>query len=186
MSTSVSVSLQGSELEANGHAPTPWISANFSQAWYKDTLTEAQGLDANQSTRREIVFAASFLESYIFEWVRGIKIDGTLKYFPTEGKLRSLKSKWTSIPAKLHHDGLISKVPNLDLAPLDKLVKYRNGLVHARASRPSTPELAADAQPVPGVDELAKIPHGWALDVAKNLVLQLHTELGTPPPDYVK
>ena len=184
MSRPHSISPQSAGLQLTGYAPTVWISANFSEAWYRDTLREAQGQDADHSKRREIVFAASFLESYIFEWVRSICIDRTTAYFPTK-KFKPLKDKWKEIPEALHRDRLIPKLPRLTLAPLGKLVEYRNGLVHARASRPSRTGLPPDSQPLPEIDGLSKLIHGWALQVAKDLVLELHTELGTLPPKYL-
>jgi hypothetical protein len=184
MTENVDICPPAGQLTITGYAPSIWVSANFSECWYRDALREALGHDAANSIRREIVFAASFLESYIFEWVRSIRIDRTEQYFPT-GNFRSLKDKWKDVPGELHRDSLIHTTPRLDLAPLGDLIDYRNGLVHARASRPSTSGLATAAQPFPPIDGLTKLSHGWALGVAKSLVLQLHAELGTTPPGYL-
>jgi hypothetical protein len=50
--------------------PTVWVSDNFSEDWFSDALKEARsGTDFN-ARRREIIFAACFAESYLFEWTR--------------------------------------------------------------------------------------------------------------------
>lgn len=175
-----------------GHAPTVWVSANFAQLWYSDAVREATGTEGEHSTRREIVFAASFLESYIFEWVRAISLDRLNEFFPPSERHKkdplfrpTLKDKWKLIPAELHREGLVPTKPSLDLSQLGNLMRYRNGLIHARASRPSTHGLIQIEQPVPAVDELKSIPHGWAIGVARALVLQLHKELHSTPPKYL-
>ena len=164
--------------------PTVWISANFAGSWYRDAQHEAEGSDEH-AVRREILFSACYLETYILEWVRSIKINLVTTYFPP-GKTRSLKAKWEKIPRQLHADGVVSRRTSLDLSELGTLISYRNGLVHARASRPSTSDQPHDHKPVPPIDKLKEIPHGWAIGVATTLVRELHLGLGSEPPDYLK
>jgi hypothetical protein len=180
------------DLSFEGFSPGVWVSANFAEFWYRDTLKEAAGNDGDHSTRREIVFAASFLESYIFEWVRSVCFNRLNDYFPPTPRFkadpryrRNAEDKWKFVPVELHNDGVIAKAPTLDLSPLGTLMQRRNGLIHARASRPSTAGLPKEAKPVPEIDELKRISHGWAFNVAKTLVLQLHAQLGTKPPRYL-
>jgi hypothetical protein len=175
--------LPSAGLRLTGFAPTIWQHANLSEPWYRDTVREAQGKDAD-STRREIVFAACFLESYIFEWTRSIAFGGLNKYFPPSQK-RRLREKWKEVPAELYVDRIIPVRPALDLSDLATLVKYRNGLIHARASRPSNPDIDDASKPVPALGELDRIAHGWAQGVAKVLVLQLHGQLDTAPPGFL-
>ena len=179
-------------LSLEGFPPTVWVSANFAELWYRDALKEAAGNDGDHSTRREIVFSASFLESYIFEWVRTICFDRLNEYFPPTPRYkndprfrRTLKDKWKFVPLDLHNDGILAKAPRLDLSELGALMQYRNGLVHGSASRPSTAGLPMAATPIPNIDELKRISHGWALSVAKTLVIELHAQLGTKPPPYL-
>ena len=172
-------------MEFTGYAPTVWIAARFAKWWFRDAAREAEGTDGEHSTHREIVFAASFLESYIFEWACGVCGVGRIdNYFPPE-RHQNVKEKWKNVPGKLHADGLISRAPDLDLSELGTLVAYRNGLLHARASRPSAADLDRKSQPAPAPGQLGAILHGWARDVAKNLVLKLHCNLGTPSPTYL-
>jgi len=182
------------QIRVTAHAPTLWISANFAELWFRDAVREAEASDGQHSTRREIVFAASFLESYIFEWARQIcGLERINDYFPPKPRFKSdrrvqrpLKDKWKFVPRELCDDGLISKAPDLDLSELGVLVEFRNGLLHARASRPSTESLSKEFQPVPAPGQLENIGHGWACGVAKRLVLKLHVDLQTPAPKYLE
>jgi hypothetical protein len=187
------VSLTGaSETTSAGHV-TVWISANFAEYWFHDAVRETEGRDGIHSTRREIVFAACFLESYLFEWARGIcGINLINAYFPPKSRFeqdhrfqRTLKDKWKFVPQELHGDRFIPEAPDLDLSELGMLVVYRNGLLHARASRPFTDDLSKESRPVPAPGELKKIRHGWACSVAKKLVLKLHEDLQTEAPGYL-
>lgn len=162
---------------------TIWLSASFSESWWRDAVREAEGVDEH-ATRREIVFSICFLESYIFEWTRDLGIDNVDICFPL-GSSRSLKDKWKNVPIKLFAEGTISAKPDLDLSELGVLLSYRNGLVHARASRPSTEGLSNKAKPIPAVGELREVEHGWAIDIAENLVKKLHQDIGTPCPEYI-
>ncbi len=164
-------------------APTVWISANFAESWYCDAQHESGGSDEH-AVRREILFSACYLETYIFEWVRNININLVNTYFPP-GKTQRLKDKWKEIPRRLYEDGVVPRRPSLDLSELGTLIHYRNGLVHASASRPSTSDQPQDQRPVPAIDQLKKIPHGWAIGVATKLVRELHRELALEPPVYL-
>ena len=192
MCPSTTIPLTGQQLTITGHAPTVWQHASFAEHWYRDTQHEAQGREGDHSTRREIVFAASFLESYIFEWVRQHWFERVNDYFPPTPRFEkdplfraSLKDKWRMVPVELHRAGHLTQAPSLELADLGMLVVLRNGLLHARASRPWTSGQSDAAQPKPAVGELGTIQHGWALGVAKALVMQLHLQVGSPPPSYL-
>jgi hypothetical protein len=114
--------------------PTAWVPENFAQDWFADTLHEAKKGTDHYAIRREVVFATCFLESYLFEWTREkIQIEEINCYFPP-GDYTSLKCKWKSIPQKLAGKNKLISTPTLDLSGLGELIKYRNGLVHAKAS----------------------------------------------------
>ena len=192
MDSSRTIALTGEELRIEGHAPTVWQHANFAGDWYQDAAREAQGLDGRHSKRREIVFAASFLESYIFEWVRQHWFERINDLFPPASRFKNdplyragLKEKWSLVPSELHKLSLIAETPSLDLSDLGTLVVLRNGLLHARASRPATAGQVDAERPRPALTELEAIEHGWALGVARRLVTKLHAELGTAPPSYL-
>lgn len=188
------ITVPTAQIRVTAHAPTVWISANFNEPWFRDAAREAEGKEGQHSTRREIVFAASFLESYIFEWARQVcGLKRISDYFPPKPRFerdcriqRPVKDKWKFVPGELHNDGLISKAPDLDLSELGVLVEFRNGLLHARASRPSSRSLGKEFQPVPAPGQLESIGHGWACGVAKKLVLKLHQDLQTPAPTYLE
>jgi hypothetical protein len=175
------------------YAPTVWLSANFSPQWFEDALREAMSETDVNSIRREIVFSSCFLESYMFEWARNIDIGAINNYFPAKPRFkgdpryrRTLKDKWKEVPKELFEDGKIQVSPQLDLSGLGTLVKYRNGLVHATASRPSTDVQTPEEKPVPANDELRSLKPGWALSISVTLVEALHINLGTTSPEYLK
>ena len=172
--------------------PTVWISANFAERWFADTKSEAKTGKDHHSLRREILFATCFLESYIYEWTRRVVgVEAINDYYPatprSEGDpryRRRLKEKWRQIPGELQNDKKISINSQLDLSKLGILLKYRNGLVHASASRPVTDDQPEEEKPFPSLEELKQLNPGWALDIAVDLVHQLHGALGSTPPDY--
>ncbi len=192
MGTSRTAALAGQELKFECHAPTVWQHASFAEDWYHDARREAQGLDGRHSKRREIVFAASFLESYIFEWVRLHWFEKVNTFSPPASRFKNdplyragLKEKWSYVPPELHRASLIPRVPSLDLSDLGTPVVLRNGLLHARASRPATGGQVDAERPRPAVGELDSLDHGWPLGVAIELVKKLHADLQTTPPSYL-
>lgn len=86
---------------------------------------------------------------------------------------------------RLERAALLKKVATSETTHQYALMQYRNGLVHGSASRPLTAGLPTAATPIPNIDELKRIAHGWALNVAKILVIELHAQLGTKPPPYL-
>ena len=66
-----------------------------------------------------------------------------------------------------------------------KLVDYRDGLVHASASRPETDSQPEKEKPLPSKTDLDKLFPGWAVQVVVTLVKRLHDAVGTPPPDWL-
>lgn len=164
---------------------TVWLAENFAESWYRDALHEAREGEDVDSIRREIVFAVCFAESYIFEWARRTVDVGVINdYFPPRS-YRTLKRKWHEVPRKLHRDGKISKAPKLNLSMLGTLIEYRNGLVHARASRPATHSQPQESKPFPTKKVLEARGSGWAVGIVADLVEKLHAELGTPRPQYL-
>jgi hypothetical protein len=138
-------------------------------------------------------------ESYLFEWVR----DDVLKhdfnqlehYFPP-GKRHRLADKWKKIPKQLCKGGYLGRTPNLGGAnwqDFKTLVCYRNGLVHARASRPETSKKNPKTKkkptdgknPVPTMTTLNSLSPGWAVRVIVALVRDLHNAVGTPTPAWL-
>jgi len=164
--------------ESSNRSPNIVHYAEFSERWYRNAKLEVAGTNGRESTRNEIIFAASFLETYIFEWARTIAFNSLDEYFPPMPRFqidprfkRTLTNKWKQIPAELYADKIIPVCPKLKLVPLGTLMKYRHRLMHASASR--------------SVAALELVAHGWALDVARRLLLEFHNQLGTAPPAYL-
>ncbi len=184
-----------SELQLEGLVPTVWISASYAEDWYKDAVSEVSN-DANRhNKRREIVFAACFLEFYIYEWVRNKDIELLQKFFGkcatnAKGKYysKSLREKWKYIPPDMVSVFNGDPSTKIDLSNLGILIDYRNGLVHGGASRPSNSDLSPKQhpKPMPMIDRLDKIKSGWAVCVATEIVVSLHKIMKTDAPEYLE
>jgi len=173
-----------------GYAPTVWLTANFAPRWFEDAVRESQhsGADAR---RREILFAVAAAESYLFEWVRDIVLKGDFPrvndFFPP-GNATPIKDKWKEVPKTLASKKLIAGVQDLSgrtWAKFDKLVDFRNGLMHAAASRPLTSGLPPESQPVPSPADLQDLRQGWGVRAIFNLITELNAAAGTSPPDWL-
>ena len=158
------------------------------------TRAESQqhGRDAR---RREILLAACFAETYLFEWVRDEVLQhkigpgpdhhkNLLKYFPV-GKKRGAYDKWREIPRQLADDGYILGCPDLGNCPwwIDfcTLLNYRDGLIHASASRPEVSSIPCpnpQAAPVPNLGVLEDMSPGWPLGVVVTLVREFNSAAG--------
>ena len=172
-------------------APTVWLTYSFAREWFEDARREARTDQDHHARRREIVFAVCFAESYLLEWIRDkvLKQDfQKLNTYFVPGKWQSVVDKWKDIPKQLLNDRLISDVPNLGESYWQewrKLVDYRNGLVHARASRPESDSQSEESNPLPSKGNLDQLPAGWAVQVVVTLVRRLHDAVGTPPPEWL-
>jgi hypothetical protein len=130
------------------------------------------------------LFAVCAAESYIFEWVRDTVLKNDFSVLPTyfpfpqSGERKpGVREKFKDIPKRLFEDRRINK-------PLDcgarewqdfvDLVDWRDGLVHARASRPEMSGQPEKERPVPSKGELDKLKPGWALAVVRTLLNKLH------------
>jgi hypothetical protein len=174
--------------------PTVWWADSFAQDWFADALREARtGIDLG-AIRREIIFAACFAESYIFEWARSkIPIEELTNYFPPCPRRtgdpqyrRRLQDKWKEIPKELFKDQKIPAAPNLKVRSFAKLLQYRNDLVHAAAGRPVTDAQPKETTPVRHKKMLRTPGPGWAVKIVADLVTDLHRQVGDPVPDYLE
>ena len=66
-----------------------------------------------------------------------------------------------------------------------KLIEFRNGLVHARASRPSTFGLSAKLQPLPSVEALDALKPGEATEIVSVLIHELAVAAGHQAPGWL-
>jgi hypothetical protein len=109
------------------------------------------------------------------------------RYFPDESK-RGVTEEFKAVPKQLSSDGLILRSLDCggrEFADFRQLITYRDGLVHASASRPDTNELRQEARPIPSKRELDGIAAGWATGVVRTLLQKLHTDTGTSPPAWL-
>jgi hypothetical protein len=166
-----------------------WRAALFAASWYNDALAEARLAKGDiDARRREIVFAACFLESYLFEWTNSLvgprEVD---KYLPL-GDRDGIRERWKRVIKDLEADQKIRAKPSFagpDWTQFITLVAYRDGLVHANASRP-TSDAAPDATPpVPSPDDLRDMEPGWPVRVVADLVRSLHAAVGSGTPRWL-
>jgi putative transcriptional regulator len=180
-------------IRASSSTPTvtAWLTYSFAPDWFADALREAQTGQDHHARRREIVFAVCFAESYLLEWVRDEVLKGAfprLNGYFVPGKWQSVVDKWKDIPKQLRDDRLIPAIPKLGESYWEdwlKLVNYRNGLVHARASRPESGSQGNESNPLPSRSDLDRLPAGWAVQVVVTLVRRLHDAVGTSPPTWL-
>lgn len=172
--------------------PTIWLTYSFAPEWFRDALNEAQTGQDHHSRRREIVFATCFVESYLFEWVRdeilNREFDELAKYFRDEDRRLSTTDRWKEAIKRLYKNNRIKNVPNFGDSwwqDVQILVKYRNGLVHAGASRPETDSLEDDKKPLPSKTLLDQLPAGWAVRIVIELIRRLHEAAGTSTPAWL-
>lgn len=188
---SVTVTPTSGRLALTAHAPTVWLTANFARDWFNDAINEAKAGPGVSHRRREIIFSVAFAESYLLEWVRDVVLKHDFqrinKYFPP-GYRRGVTEKWKEIPDRLRNDGLLRAVPDLSKQfwfEWTNLVNYRDGLIHARASRPLTDSLPAEEKPVPDGRTLADMQPGWAISVVVAMIRAFHSASGFTSPEWM-
>ena len=173
--------------------PTVWLSYGFAPEWFNDALHETRSGADHHSRRREVIFAVCAAESYILEWVRDEVLNRDFQklnnYFPP-GRWMTVTDKWKEIPKQLLHDGLIPRVPVLESpgywGEWLELIEYRNGLIHARASRPETASLSDKEKPKPSKTSLDDMAAGWPTRVVVELIRRLHAAIGSTMPEWVE
>ena len=97
--------------------------------------------------------------------------------------------RWKNVTQDLLSDGKIPAKPDWGKKfweEFDTLVKMRNGLIHARASRPDSTKLSPREKPYPKSEELDRLVAGWATTTVGNLAAVLHRTTGTTPPPWLK
>jgi hypothetical protein len=177
------------------HNPIVWLTYQFAPDWFKDASEQAKIRLNHNARRREIVFSVCCTEAYLVEWVWNevLKDDHSKfnTYFPPESK-RSPEEKWKEVPKQLEEHGLICKSPDWGRAEgqtiwceWKKLLSYRHGLVHARASRPETHPQSDTERPVPSKHLLDELDAGWATRTVVKLITYLHKAAGTQTPKWL-
>jgi hypothetical protein len=168
-----------------------WATASFARAWFSDALGEAGVANDPDARRREIVFAVCFAESYLLEWVRDEVLRREFaqlsKYFQP-GQQIPVVDRWKNVTHDLLRDGKIPAKPDWGKRfweDFDRLAKMRNGLIHARASRPDSAKLSDQEKPYPRSEELHRLEAGWATETVRNLAAELHRTTGTTSPPWL-
>ena len=171
--------------------PTIWKTFSFAPMWFGDALREAAASGGADGRRREIVFAVCAAESYIVEWVRDDILDrdfGRLStYFPP-GSTEPVAEKWKRVCGEAAAKGLVPAAPSFAgqvWNDFTRLVRLRNGLIHARSSRPETAGVPDKELPYPSKSDLDSMKAGWPTKTVAGLIRSLHAASGTPCPVWV-
>ncbi len=168
--------------------PTIYLIATFADRWYADAIDNAK-LVGRDARRREITFAVACAESFLFEWVRDVVLLGELDKlearFPRQ-EFEGIRDKWKRVVKELHIAGKIPSIQEFGQqtwADFAKLVAFRNGLVHANASRPEIQGVTPP--PVPTLAQLDALAPGWACAVVVRLIDDLLTAAGFARPAWL-
>jgi hypothetical protein len=169
-----------------------WFVETWAPLWCEDALAQAKISEDHGARRREIIFAQAMVESYLVEWVRDsvpqVGLKRVAEYFPATRRHASITDRWKDVIKRLHKEGHIPAVPafgNSRWHDFVGLVELRNGLLHARPSRPRMAGQPADRQPLPTKSDLQRLAPGWAVGVASTVIRDLHHALGTQPPPWL-
>ena len=168
-----------------------WTYGTYAHAWFADAQKEISLVDEH-ARRREIIFAVCAVESYLVEWVRDDVLNKSFRrlahYFPLKDRNIGIDKRLRRVIEGLYTDGTITKKPTLAGQYWDaftSLVKFRNGIVHGRTSRPDSEGVAEPERPEPTVEQLTQRGPGWAVKVAADVIKKLHEAVGTPPPAWI-
>lgn len=169
-----------------------WTCRSFAPDWFNDALQETKRSDQDIGTRRrEILFSVALAEAYIVEWVRDEIFPEDLiklKEYFIPGDRTPVSDKWKDIPKRLARERHIPRSPDISLSywhEWTELVRYRNGLIHASASRPESARLTGNENPFPSANLLAELQSGWAIRTVIELITKLHEAIGTPTPEWL-
>jgi len=148
--------------------------ASFSRDWLRDAYAESQR-EGPDHRRREVLFSVCLVESYLLELVRDVilrmDIDALQFYFPA-GRRLGIEEKFKEVLKHLHKDGRVAGTPNFGgrvWADFVRLVRMRDGLIHASISRP----ISINTENAPYC-ELSGLTAGWAMGVAQSLLIAMH------------
>ena len=185
------ISLPFIESTAKLFEPTLWLTYTFAPEWLQDAREEIKDFNS-AARRRELVFAVSFIEAYLIEWVRDSVLNRDFRQlsdcFPKDAKV-GIRDKWKNVLKTLKRDGLLKEIPNFSDNQVWRefclVVRYRNGVVHGASSRPETSDLEEGLKPEPSKGDLNNIQPGWATEKCVDLVKQLHQVTGTQLPDWI-
>lgn len=169
-----------------------WQNYRHAPEWFADALGEARSGTDHGSRRREILFAVTFAESYLVEWliVEALERDfeAFRRYLPAEDR-RDLTKRWKEVPRDLREAGILPDVPSTGDKhgeEWDRLIQYRHGLVHGAASRPETAGLAQEWLPYPTKSVLDALEPGWAVRIVAERVRRLHGAAATDAPEWLE
>ena len=167
-----------------------WEKYHVSELWYRDAVNEAQ-TQSSEARHREIIFAVCFAETYLYELVRDVftgEDQEIFGFFPQQDR-RGIRQRWKEVVKELLHRRLIKSRPNYGDTHAEewiRLIEFRDGLVHANASRPKNRLDDTSPSPVPSMKDLFELEAGWALGVVVEHLSRLHEATDVPVPGWIQ
>lgn len=182
------IGAQGFDSSQFGDA-TAWQVQSLAPAWFEDAVEQSR-LDGVAARRREIAFSVAAAECFLFEVVRDrlMGSDRALleELFPV-GNYSNVREKWKNVAARLFERGVATRRHEFGDAAwssFHRLVDFRNGLMHARASRPVTGDTPENAKPMPSPEEMQTLEPGWPSATAAKLIQEFSITLGVAKPEW--
>lgn len=160
MTASVSLALSGGVVMAVAGSLEGWATYSFAPEWFREASEAGQSAGSG-SRRHEIIFAVCATEAYLFEWVRDEVLSRDFAaisaYFPASDR-SGILDRMKKVTKDLKSRGKISTVPSWGTVvwkDFYRLVKLRDGIVHANSSRPDNSERPDDERPFPNPTALS-------------------------------
>lgn len=172
--------------QATVGTPKNWLAQKFAKLWYNDACSQAQDLSTD-ARRREIIFAVACAECFLVEWLCELTGPGCANLTLEASGKQGILDQWKELPKTLKATGKIPDTPDLagaTWASFQRIVQFRNGLLHGRASRAYVPGHPSP-QSMPKVEELQKLRPGDARDAVRQLISELIEAAGTSVPSWL-
>lgn len=175
------------------HSATAYITQDYAPDWWEDALKSVpDGAGDAGAMRRQIVFAVCALESWFFEWVRDDVLEDATQSSVLFADItaRGLPNRIKCVLGEMHSRGRLDAEPGYGESDawqdLHELLRHRNGLVHALASRPrgDIPEEAEG--PRPDFRELTEMEPAWPVSVVRGVVELLSSFDDAEPPEWME
>lgn len=171
-----------------GSAQT-WLAQRFAKSWFGDANHEAND-PSRGARRREIIFAVACAESYLTEWVlEHAGMQGLCKHLPNDDK-RGIRQRWKEAATAMEEAGSTAGAPifgrSVGWGQFSKMIDCRDGLLHARSSRPYQQSHSPRERMVPTVEQLDGVSPGAARDAVASIIEELCRAAGTTPPDWLQ
>lgn len=168
--------------------------STFAHQWYWDASNEvpAEGASYVETTtalRRQVVFATCALESWFFEWVRDSLLSEPVDATRVCAGYRSFPELVKGVMEEVGSRGGLTRDfacgESTEWEEMIRLLRVRNGLVHAAASRPGGNVPDGIPQPEPTAGDLHALAPAEPLRIVRDVARFLTSFADAQPPDWM-